>query len=201
MLKTLNSGGITNSPNYRLGPIDDSICDSLRIDNIPWAWWRHDQDTSNHLNIEFTDISAYEVTEWEWSFGDGRISTSQNPIHRYSKNGTYEVCLIAKNKNGADTLCRTLNLGISNVEEKSENIKIELFPNPCDEYFVVNVLDYIPERMILSLLDLNGKEIMRKRLYEGSNGVDVSMINQGIYLMNITENRNIIKSERISIIR
>ncbi|MBK8297084.1 MAG: PKD domain-containing protein [Saprospiraceae bacterium] len=97
-------------PNYRLGPLDGSTCDTLGIDNIPWAWWRHDQDTSDYLNFEFTDLSAYEVTDWEWNFGDGMVSTLQNPLHRYSQKGVYDVCLIAKNKNGADTLCKTLNV-------------------------------------------------------------------------------------------
>ncbi|NOT37817.1 MAG: T9SS type A sorting domain-containing protein [Saprospiraceae bacterium] len=197
MLKTIARRGVSNNPNYRLGPIDDSICDTLGINNIPWAWWRRDQDTSDHLNIEFTDLSAYEVTEWEWSFEDGRTSISQNPIHRYSKKGTYEVCLIAKNKNGADTLCKILNLGVSNAVDKTVNIKIELFPNPCDEYFVVNVLDYIPQRMILSLFDLNGKEVLTKRMYEGSNGIDVDQIHQGVYIVEVFESGKLVKVEKV----
>ncbi|MDQ3142673.1 MAG: PKD domain-containing protein, partial [Bacteroidota bacterium] len=84
-IKTIGGKGIPNMPNYRLGPIDGSSCDSLGIDNIPWAWWRHDQDTTDYLNFEFTDLSAYEVTEWSWSFGDGVTSSIQSPIHRYSK--------------------------------------------------------------------------------------------------------------------
>ena len=49
----------------------------------------------------FTDLSFvnqgwstnYSVT-WEWDFGDGTISTQQNPTHTYANNGIYWVCLI-----------------------------------------------------------------------------------------------------------
>ncbi len=201
MLKTLNDHGISNNPIYRLGPIDGSICDTLGIDNIPWAWWRHEQDTMDYLRFEFTDLSAYEVTEWEWNFGDGSSSTTQHPIHKYKDKGVYEVCLIAKNKNGADTLCRTLNVGITSVDNSSKLIKIEAFPNPCDEYFMINVLDYIPERMMMSLIDLNGKEVLSKRLYEGSNGVDVAGLTQGVYVINLKENDRIVYSDKMVIIR
>ncbi len=187
-------------PNYRLGPIDGSICDTLGIDNIPWAWWRFDQDTANFLKFEFTDLSAYEVTEWLWSFGDGNTSATQHPIHKYKDKGVYEVCLIAKNKNGADTLCRTLNIGIASIDTKDNLNKIEVFPNPCDDYFVINVLEYFPERMMMSLIDLNSKEVLSKRLYEGSNPLDLSHLSQGVYLLNIRENNVLVHSEKLMVI-
>lgn len=48
----------------------------------------------------FTDMSTinagwstnYSVT-WEWDFGDGTISTQQNPVHTYANNGIYSPCL------------------------------------------------------------------------------------------------------------
>ncbi|MBK6701219.1 MAG: hypothetical protein IPG55_15310 [Saprospiraceae bacterium] len=39
-------------------------------------------------------------------------SRDTNPSQTYSKNGVYEVCLIVKNKNRFDTLCRTLYIGV-----------------------------------------------------------------------------------------
>jgi len=196
-LKTLGGYGIPNMPNYRLGPIDGSSCDTLGIDNIPWAWWRHDQDTTDYLNFEFTDLSAYEVTEWEWRFGDGMTSNSQSPIHRYSKNGIYEVCLIAKNKNGADTLCKILNVGTTSTIDDKDQIKIEIFPNPCKEYFIVNILDYNPEKMHFELFDLNEKLLLTQRLFEGSNGIELGAVSSGIYFVKIIEQGRVVKSEKV----
>ncbi len=196
-LNTLGGKGIPNMPNYRLGPIDGSSCDTLGIDNIPWAWWRHDQDTSDYLNFEFTDLSAYEVTDWEWNFGDGMVSTLQNPLHRYSQKGVYEVCLISKNKNGADTLCKTLNVGTTSTKNDLDQIKIEILPNPCKEYFIVNVLDYNPENMLLELFDLNGKLVLSQRLYEGSNGIELGNFSRSVYFVKILEQGRVFKIEKL----
>jgi len=62
-------------PNYRLGPIDGSPCDTLGIDNLPLAGFRCEPDSNNNLQIIFTDNSFYEPTEWSWSFGDGAMSS------------------------------------------------------------------------------------------------------------------------------
>jgi len=56
--------------------------------------------TQNGPTNVFTDMSTintgwstnYTVT-WEWDFGDGTISTQQNPVHTYANNGIYSPCL------------------------------------------------------------------------------------------------------------
>ncbi len=59
--------------------------------------------------IQFSDISLYQPTEWEWNFGDGNSSSLQNPVHEYLTNGTFTVELIVSNLHGSDTLTQ-LNL-------------------------------------------------------------------------------------------
>ncbi|MFH1119799.1 MAG: PKD domain-containing protein [Bacteroidota bacterium] len=45
----------------------------------------------------FTDLSAGEIDEWLWDFGDGQHSTEENPIHTYSSYGEKTVKLIVRN--------------------------------------------------------------------------------------------------------
>lgn len=56
--------------------------------------------------VTFTDLSIGEPTEWAWDFGDATSSTDQNPVHTYSTNGTYNVCLTATNALGSSTTCQ-----------------------------------------------------------------------------------------------
>ncbi len=54
--------------------------------------------------------------EFEWDLGDGTVSDKVNPSHTYDGPGEYDVCLIAKNNMGSDTLCHMLTLrGIASV--------------------------------------------------------------------------------------
>ncbi|AKJ38378.1 PKD domain-containing protein [Methanosarcina barkeri] len=55
------------------------------------------------LTVKFTDKSTGIPTKWQWSFGDGSSSFSQNPVHKYSKAGKYTVSLTVKNAKGSDT--------------------------------------------------------------------------------------------------
>ena len=132
---------------------------------MPYCWWRYQQDTLDHRHFKFTDARAYEVEEWYWDFGDGNTSRDTSPLHTYSKNGVYEVCLIVKNKNGADTLCRTLYIGVVSNSDQSKNIDFQLFPNPCTSFFIINVNNYLPSKMLMTIYNLQGTEVLHKRLY------------------------------------
>ncbi len=97
-------------PNYYLGPLDNSPCDTLGLDNNPLAHWRYDRKP-NPMEIKFVDLTYYEPTYWHWDFGDGQSSTEQHPVHIFAQAGIYEVCLIVGNTNSADTLCKMVTVG------------------------------------------------------------------------------------------
>lgn len=61
---------------------------------------------SGDPTVTFTDLTIGEPTGWDWSFGDGGVSTDQNPVHTYTTNGTYNVCLTATNALGTSTSCQ-----------------------------------------------------------------------------------------------
>jgi len=58
------------------------------------------------LKTQFTDQSTAggsSIVKWEWDFGDGVLSTSQNPEHIYNSIGNYNVSLRVTNSNGCVT--------------------------------------------------------------------------------------------------
>ena len=66
------------------------------------------------LRIVFTDRTPDTTRSWVWDFGDGATSTVQNPIHTYTKPGTYTVTLYATNEfgTGHTTKSGIINAGI-----------------------------------------------------------------------------------------
>ncbi len=55
------------------------------------------------LRVQFSDNSTAgsgTVTNWQWDFGDGNLSTLQNPVHTYSNAGNFTVILRVTNSNG-----------------------------------------------------------------------------------------------------
>ncbi len=55
------------------------------------------------LYISFSDLTSNSPTSWLWEFGDGGMSTNQNPSHYYSHPGIYTVSLTATNSDGSHT--------------------------------------------------------------------------------------------------
>ena len=54
-LPTYFFGTVPTFPTLRLGPIDGSDCDTLDRDNNPVSRFRHEQDTLDHLALDFVD--------------------------------------------------------------------------------------------------------------------------------------------------
>ncbi|MBK7226040.1 MAG: T9SS type A sorting domain-containing protein [Saprospiraceae bacterium] len=203
-IKITSHNNLPSFPNYRLGPIDGSPSDSLGIDNIPVAEFRYDQDTMNYRSIDFTNLSWYEAEEFWWDWGDGSqpyytTVWDTSIIHTYAKDGIYEVCLRAKNKNGETTKCKKINIGTTAIKDEADNplIDITLSPNPMREMLIIQVNDYLPEKMIMNLYDLHGNKITTKRLYEGSNIINTESYSSGVYIVEIIERNRVIKSEKI----
>jgi len=55
------------------------------------------------LEVDFTDLSPNNPFTWEWDFGDGGNSTSQNPTYTYENYGLYSVALTVDEPKGTAT--------------------------------------------------------------------------------------------------
>ncbi|MEZ4941850.1 MAG: PKD domain-containing protein [Saprospiraceae bacterium] len=174
---------LPNFPNYRLGPIDESLCDTLGIDNHPKALFRYSVDDSLlPLRITFSDLSYYEPTSWQWKFGDGFTSQEANPIHEYQTSGVYQVCLTVSNTNSSNTYCKNLSIGIVNVPEFAEDApSIFIYPNPCAEFLTVrqSILNKKPSRVTLT--DSFGQLVLDMKLPDYGQRISVHHLPSGIY--------------------
>lgn len=54
------------------------------------------------LPVQFYDLSTNSPTSWLWDFGDGHLSSAQNPEHIYMAAGSYTVSLRVENDDGWD---------------------------------------------------------------------------------------------------
>ncbi|HUR31703.1 MAG TPA: plastocyanin/azurin family copper-binding protein, partial [Saprospiraceae bacterium] len=85
------------------------------------------------MHYQFTDMSTGPVGSRLWGFGDGQISTEQNPSHTYTSIGAYMVCLLVIDEAGncTDSDCRTLYVGTTSTENDEVLLKkIVVIPNP-----------------------------------------------------------------------
>ncbi|HMX40726.1 MAG TPA: PKD domain-containing protein, partial [Saprospiraceae bacterium] len=179
-LPTVNQSSIPNFPNYRLGPLDGSPCDTLGLDNRPVAWYRYASDTLNRLKVAFHDLSYYEPTAWAWDFGDGQKSTERYPTHHFDTAGVYQVCLTVSNANSSSTHCKTLQISTSATDDPALQSQIEVLPNPFAERLAVLWSAELPGAAF-HLYDLTGNVVRTAPIALGVNELDTESLLPGAY--------------------
>jgi PKD repeat protein len=63
------------------------------------------------------DKSTGSPTSWKWSFGDGKYSTTKNPVHTYGNNGKYTLTLTVKNKMDSNTIKKSGYITVQKVPQ------------------------------------------------------------------------------------
>ncbi|MBV6438997.1 MAG: hypothetical protein EPGJADBJ_00627 [Saprospiraceae bacterium] len=183
---------LPNFPNFRLGPVDGSPCDTLGLDNHPLAGWRYDR--TGGLNVDFTSVSWYDPQQWWWDFGDpasGAVnqSTEKHPSHTFSAPGAYEVCLTVSNQYGSDTKCKTVWVTTTNSSEPGEKETIKLYPNPTTGEVRWSGL---PEGEVVTVrvYDALGRPALERRTSE--SWIDAGELPEGAYFLTFMDEKGLV---------
>jgi len=158
-------------------------------------------DSLAAMVYHFFDTSTGNPVFWMWDFGDGTISTDQNPSHEYAESGWYEVCLTVAGQELTDNYCAGLEMSagplIISFSEKQFSSG-EIFPNPNDGTFTINFDVLNPAIANISIFNFLGQNIYHQseNMTPGSNSLKFSFpeLSQGIYsLMICCENQKLTK--------
>lgn len=141
--------------------------------------------TADLGEIAFTDASDAAIS-WLWEFGDGTTSAEQNPIHNYSSQGAFEVCLTVTNANGCSTTsCKSLDVatGLENLANSS----LQIFPNPANGSFKISPA---PEGTYsIKAFNLLGSLTAEWPIAQGEMTIDCSDWTPGTYLLEVTSTK------------
>ena len=167
---------------------------------LPEAGFDH-PEYSGGLTVSFSD-SSLNALNWLWYFGDGTPgSTFQNPTHNYATQGTFNVCLIAGNACGSDTICDSITIvstGIQSFEFKNE---VKVFPNPAGSsvtLYISSSYFQIDEELTFVLFDLAGKEVKRiENIKTSETQHSIDNLSKGIYIYKIINKEGRFKTGKL----
>ena len=192
-----NATSVPNFPNYRLGPLDGSPCDTLDLNNQPKAWYRYEQDSLDLLAVEFHDLSYYEPANWSWDFGDGSAgSTERHPTHLFPQPDAYPVCLTVSNQYGSDTHCKTLYLGVSAQDNPVLQSQVLVWPNPFGAQLAV-ALNATLRSPVFRLFDMAGRLLRQEHIGPGVYEIDTAELPPGMYFWEIGAEGERVKSGKV----
>ncbi|MEM7657540.1 MAG: PKD domain-containing protein, partial [Bacteroidota bacterium] len=97
--------------------------DYLQSYALPIANFTQDlTEICTYESVQFTDISqagSGNITQWQWDFGDGNLSTEPNPLHLYTSKGTFPVSLEVINQYGCSNTFTQQGLIQTNAPDPS----------------------------------------------------------------------------------
>jgi PKD repeat protein len=97
------------------GICSDSIAQSVIINPTPpIAAFTQPVSGCTPLEIQFENNSQYQTTN-RWDFGDGSISTKENPVYTYYNAGTFPISLTVTGPGGSSTFKTTLEVYASPI--------------------------------------------------------------------------------------
>jgi hypothetical protein len=156
--------------------------------------------------VTFTNSSTNAST-YAWTFGDGGVSTDENPVHTYTANGKYEVVLTASNGTDinifSDSVTVTGIVGINNTKAVNSLV---VYPNPVSERATIKFNVDNASAMSVNVYNIQGKLVAtlaeNKMFAAGVNTIDFNAadLKAGIYTVKF-QSSNAISSERIAIVK
>ncbi|MBX7183479.1 MAG: T9SS type A sorting domain-containing protein [Bacteroidia bacterium] len=187
---SLDCFSINGTPIY---PDSLSTCDFLNCANSSFNLI---PDTIEHSWLVVTNVSGMPPFSYQWSWGDGSTDTTAYPSHTYDSAGYYTICLTITDNTGCTaTICdsssylykideqmitinavNSLPIGIKPVYGNANGLS--LFPNPANNLVHIKTADKMAK-----LCDITGKTLLQFQIKNGKEVVDVSGIENGIYLI------------------
>tara|TARA_B100000614_G_scaffold258044_1_gene279439 strand:- start:4979 stop:5836 length:858 start_codon:yes stop_codon:yes gene_type:complete len=189
------------SPTVAISTIDAMLgaCGQQCVLSPPTALYDYTIDGNT---VTFFDLSSlinegWTVESWMWNFGDGNVSDSQNPIHTYSSDGSYEVSLQITTTTGLESDLYIDNIIIGTLNSEGYELPDEIiihqnYPNPFNPSTSINFDLPFSDVVKIQIYDIFGNHIAdlkNEYMVKGNHKINWSPENlsSGIYIVNISQ--------------
>lgn len=153
--------------------------------------------------FQFTDLSTapigVNIYNWFWDFGDGStVSGVQNPMHTFSGNGIYNVCVTVYATNGSVScfkkICKQVNVtNCFEVEKQSQGIRA--WPNPSAGAFYLDIEEEYVTQQNVQVMNSMGKAIPFETGVENGNPfIDLGDATPGVYHLLINKDGALLRT-------
>src|SRR5690606_12956431 len=117
--------------------------------------------------LSFTNSSKNKQGwTFTWVWGDNSQSIAEAPSHTYNAANTYQVTVTADSANCKFEKTRSVNVAIciDNIEESELDAAIDVYPNPTQGLFNIQLTDMSGVAGNISVYDMQGKEVYNRSI-------------------------------------
>lgn len=142
------------------------------------------------LLVSFNNLSTGNINTWNWDFGDGGLSSDQNPTHEYLTPGNFTVSLTVTGPGGTDTEVKTDYILIPVGFGENTSGAIVVYPNPVTNNLHIIFPD--AHSRILTLKNMAGKQVFKYEASEKEEVINLQQYSNGVYSLIIKVDDEII---------
>lgn len=149
--------------------------------------------------IQFND-SSITANKWTWYFGDGNLSSQQNPSHTYLNPGVYQITLDAEDSSGCRDIVSQSFWLVSDVGVEDQFIEnLEVYPNPTNGEIQITASDMDWRNVSIDLSNIRGELLLYARADESASvqRLNLSELPPGVYVLRITSDEGWTHVQRI----
>ena len=144
------------------------------------------------LVVQFTAVTQ-NAFSYLWDFGDGNMSTQQNPNYTYPNTGTYNVCLTVVDSCGQYVKCQNISVSGIGLDE-DQLAQISIYPNPTSGLVTLKNTENVSEWAITTLA---GQEINTQSVSSTEINLDLSDLSAGIYILQLRTKNGYLASYKL----
>jgi hypothetical protein len=137
----------------------------------------------------FYDFSAGNPTSWFWDFGNGNLSTNQNPTTVFTAGGTFIINLEVEDGLCVDDTSVTVLVEVCTGISDDPMMALEASPVPTMDHLQLKGLEAIDEALTINLIDVAGRNIYERSVPAGTKPtlvhIDLHAIGQGVYFLSV----------------
>lgn len=175
---TYSQAGAYSVVEYARNNCDSSSYTELITLCIPVATDFSSIDLGNG-SVQFTDLSQ-DAISWLWDFGDGNVSTAQNPVHQFLSTASYSVCLKAQNSCSSEMKCMRVEVEL--LLKTNSNVPVVIYPSAGENDIRLFIPDSIGKPEI-RIHDTTGHLVYQEDLVAGSTEFKLPALDEGIYIV------------------
>jgi hypothetical protein len=150
------------------------------VSTSPVASFTYTYDSATEV-VTFTNsstIASGTIASYDWSFGDGGVSSDVNPTYTYTAVGIFNATLTATSAQGcAAEYSLQVNASVG-VDELLNKSVVAVYPNPATSMIHVVAKNVVS----VNIADYSGRMVMQSALRGGDDQMlDISSLADGVY--------------------
>ncbi|WP_420573924.1 M14 family zinc carboxypeptidase [Kordia sp.] len=159
---------------------------TVTVNPSPTPDYTFQVNSSDNGEVTFTNTST-NATSYSWDFGDGNMSTDENPTHTYVVSGNYTVTLTATNAACGDNITSEMVnvtvIPLSVTDELLTNVNI--YPNPVEDKLYIDTDHHSLQNIVI--YNLLGEQILQRSISENNSQIalDLQQVKQGVYMIKL----------------